>query len=115
MLPTLTPEERAVLLKKARETRAAKTMERKASEHLLKLQWMDSPNWERLASEHKVRMPPTNEPCSLKRMRTYLNRVKLSGTAFNNACTSLEYFMSNNSHVPLFAFVGMCLELKYTE
>lgn len=111
MLPTRTPEQRAADLLKAEQARRDVAKERKANEHLLKLKWLDENYWLTLASAKKVRMPPSNEPCSLSRMRKYLKRTNVPLEKFGEHYTSIQYFMENNPRVPLFAFVGMCLEL----
>lgn len=91
-------------LKLAAEARARKREE--WSKLKLRQNFLDKPCWAALASKYKVRMPPAQEPCSLKRMRAYVRRVGLAHIAQHE----LESFIELNKDWPLYTFVGLLLE-----
>ena len=108
----LTQEERLARLEQAKIRRVEQSEQRKANEHLLKLDYADMNYWLDLASKHKIRMPFYNEPCSVKLIRKYLKKCNVPTPVWNDHYTSMEYFVKNNSDWTAVATTGLILELK---
>lgn len=94
--------------KKSLELAAVARMKKREEWSKLKLRhdFLDKAYWQEMASMFKVRMPPSQEPCTLKRMRAFVRRVGLD----HKAQAELEAFMQLNQSWPLYAFVGLLLE-----
>lgn len=108
----MSAEEREVRRQVAVQTRQANAEQRKANEHLLKLDYDDMNHWLTLASEYKIRMPVYNEPCSAKLIRKYLNKAKVPVETWNDHYTSMTYFVKHNPTWTAVATTGLILELK---
>ena len=112
MLAALSPEEKQRRIDLAREKYRANAEQRKANEHLLKLDYDDMSYWLNLASKYKIRMPYTNEPCSVKLIRKYLRKANVPVPTWNEHYTSMEYFVKHNPKWTAAATTGLILELK---
>lgn len=109
---TMTPEQRKENLLLAKIKRQEASDYRKANEHLLKLDYADMYYWLDLASKYKIRMPYTNEPCSVKLIRKYLRKANVPVPTWNDHYTSMEYFVKHNPKWTAVATTGLILELK---
>lgn len=112
ILANKTPEEKLEQVKLAQEAMKAKAEQRKANEHLLKLDYADMNYWLDLASKHKIRMPYYNEPCSVRIIRKYLKKCNVPTPIWNDHYTSMDYFVKNNANWTAVATTGLILELK---
>ena len=104
------PEQRAA----AQAAATAKRRQFQANAHLYKTDYLDAPKWREMASRAGLRMPPGIEPCSVSRMRTFLNRLSLPAVHFckHYGYHSLSEFIAKNPTWTLFGFVGVALELQ---
>lgn len=111
---SLTPEQKAINLAQAQQASRDAVAERLANEHLYTLDYMDSNYWQELASQHSVRMPIYNQPCTTTWMRKYINRVGVVGSEWLEAVglTKLQQWINLNPKHTLYAFVGNLLEYK---
>jgi hypothetical protein len=107
-----TPEQIAQRLVEARQTAHDNRAFREANKHLYKTEYLDSNNWQSLATKHFVRMPNQDEPVTTKSLRKYLKRCNVSVETFNEHYTSMAYFVKNNSTWTAFAGAGLILEIK---
>jgi hypothetical protein len=110
-LATQTPEERAKNLERARLSRLAKGEARRRS--TLRRDYLDMPEWERLASEFGVRLPPHGEAPTPSVMRQFLGRLGRSvGWYYDESGDkSLRDFAANNPTWEARAWAGTVLEM----
>ena len=109
---SLTQEQKSALLLSAQAARLAKAIDRDANAHLLKTEYLDSTHWTTLASKYKIRMPHQNEKASVKGIRKYLKKAGVDVQEWNDAYTSVGYFVEKNPTWTLYAAVGLILEMK---
>lgn len=108
-LPSLSPEERAVMQEKARLSRLAK----KEAALLLKTEYADMSHWRDLASRNKLRLPashlPNTEVKYLKRAAKALG-VDIKEYLSDCGCTSLKELVEFNPTWTAAGELGMFLE-----
>lgn len=94
----------------AAAAKAAKVAARRAS--ALRRNFADAHEWERLARERGVRMPPWGEPLTTTLMRAWFTRLGTSGTAYLawSGEKTLDDFHRRNPDWPARAWVGLLLE-----
>lgn len=109
---SLTPEQRILLLDKAREARAVKATLREANKHLIKAEYLDIGYWASLASDKSVRMPNKDDATSVSVVRKYLKKCGVSIDTFNEHYTGTSYFVKNNPKWSAYATAGIILELS---
>lgn len=107
---SMTAEQLAEAQTRAREARAAKSAARKAS--TLRRDFDDATYWEEMASARKLRLPPWGEPVAPTVMRKWLNKVKVSVTAYYgwSGERTLTEFSERNPTWPARAWAGIVLE-----
>ena len=110
-LATQTPEERAENLERARLSRLAKGEARRRS--TLRRDYLDMPEWERLASDFGVRLPPHGEAPTPTVIRQFLNRIKRSVAWYYEQTgeKSLRDFTANSPAWEARAWAGIVLEM----
>lgn len=115
-LPTYTAEQLQELRAKAIASRQQKAEERKANAHLYKTEYLDSGYWDGLFQKHNLRAPNKLEPCSVKGMRKYLNKLSVETPSFTEATgiSKLQDWIDLNPRHTLYGFVGNLLEMKET-
>ncbi len=106
---SISPEQRIENLAKAKAAKAAKNEVRRAS--TLRKDWADMPEWERLASERKLRLPPHGELATVSNIRTFCHKAGVTGEQFNQwaGCT-VAGFLARNPTWPARAIAGVILE-----
>ena len=110
-IANMSTEQRAAALAKARETKVANAAFREANKHKLKLHYLDSGHWAKLASDYGVRMPSNEEPIDTTTLRKYLKRGGVEVEKFNEHYTSMTYFVKANPLWTKYAGAGLILEL----
>jgi hypothetical protein len=83
---------------------------------------MDEDEWELLAKEEGVRLPPYGVPCTTAKMRSWLRRLGIeekqylsyqgAGLDGNMSKARLTDFIVRNPDYPLKAYVGLVLEAR---
>ncbi|MGR3887466.1 hypothetical protein [Pseudomonas sp. 1152_12] len=80
----------------------------------LKLDFVDAPHWRELAAAAAVRLPVWYLPATAGRIQRYAEGIGLSivQIAAATGCKSYRSLATTNPTWPLFAVVGLLLELK---
>lgn len=102
-LPDFTAEQRAVILEKARAARAANVAH--AAKHLRR-DFMDAPEWDRLAGVYGVQLPQWAARCTPRVMGNWVVKVGLSRNDYGD----MADWARLNPAWPLRAWVGLMLE-----
>ncbi|MGL4754798.1 MAG: hypothetical protein ACRCXB_20705 [Aeromonadaceae bacterium] len=113
MIASMTPEQRAAALEKARIARAEKTAAWKASAHLLKSDFSDSAYWHKLASKYGVRMPGVHVPgTEFKAIRKAARKLGIDPSEIRDTFGGdVKHIHAMNPTWPAFAIIGMLLEM----
>lgn len=111
-IANMSVEQRQAALAKARETKIANAAFREANKHKLKLSYLDSGHWAKLASDLGIRMPSNEEPVDATTLRKYLKRAGVETALFNEHYTSMAYFVKSNPLWTKYAAAGLILELR---
>jgi hypothetical protein len=80
----------------------------------LKQDWLDADYWRALAAKRQYRLPHWYIPLSAGGIETALRDLGLSSKFFRDVFGEKETykrFIKRNPQMPLWAFVGICLEL----
>ena len=79
----------------------------------LRSNFADAGHWDELAKSHSYRLPKWSEPCSVERMRLWMDRLNISNRLYKEQTgTTLDQFIELNPAWPLRAFVGLLMELS---
>lgn len=105
----MTPEQKQEALRKAQEARRTNSAARKAS--TLRRDFADANYWEELAKDNKLRLPAWGQPCTITKMRQWLNKVGWTqGRCEEWLGCKLADFAKLNPEWPTRAFAGLILE-----
>lgn len=102
-LPSFTAEQRIAILEKSRTARAANVAH--AAKYLCR-DFMDAPEWDRLAKLYGVQLPVWSARCSARLMGNWVAKVGLNRNDYGD----LGEWARLNPQWPLRSFVGLMLE-----
>lgn len=107
-LVPLTPDQRAVNQEKARLTRQLKAQVRTQ----VRNDYADMGEWERLAREAGLRLPPPGTKITSTVMRRWFRKIGISARGYYawSGERSLGEFVINNPRWSARAWAGLCLE-----
>ena len=112
-LKEISPEERKRNLESARVAKEAKVEAGKS----LRQDWVDSPLWDYLRSELKIKCPPYYLPSTeVKYYNRTMKKIGKDSTWFkDHFATSLNKWNEWNKNVPAYVLQGLMLEAAYPD